>query len=690
MMSEFLQTEPVSFAAPGHAQINAEKICRTPGGRAWPAACLVAALWPIAPGTPCAAQGPEERGNFLIDAVPIAQTLQYLGLNVEILTDADRANVWDWMIDSGMGMGRAPHPDVDLRRRGKDFTPYTSIAGKADFEAFRARLRRDPIAQIPWSGYRFEEEIPWVGTPARIAAKYRESKIPLVLAIEYRSGRDPLPLLKDGKLGLGVRATDDEVVWATAASAYENYLAHFVFFAARFGVTHFMMMNEPVETDIPLVRSTGILAKLARMALEDTREWLSDRTLAAKLCLSGPANYLGCEIFWEHVGPYVDFMDYHHYDPEGRIHQWHYTRAEAFLRPFGKRVAITEFGRIGGSMQMDESLFGLRPSLEVADITMAVLSAARPDTPGLEMALFYQLAFPATHRNRKSLVYGDTNLADLTGNDRPLQANKVGRLPSFAEMQLRAATPAYHAFKMVARCAPGLRRDGIRSFPVLAMTPSDTGFCHLPDPHTGVNVYRKFNVERYAALGAPGLELRSFAVQTPERLYAMVLNQSPTAVKGIRIDPSRLKGAYKTAVVRELSQRRRDEPIAQFSLARQPAVVDFPPYSLTQVIFVPEDLAIVEELKVEEVTATPGTLAHLDLHETTRLRTFGRIGPSWTDLTDLNIVWASSLADSVRVYHGGLTQRIACWDTPVTLTARTIDGRKRIAVVAAGIPGPKN
>ena len=180
------------------------------------------------------------------------------------------------------------------------------------------------------------------------------------------------------------------------------------------------------------------------------------------------------------------------------------------------------------------------------------------------------------------------------------------------------------------------------------------------------------------------------AVQTPERLYAMVLNQSPTAVKGIRIDPSRLKGAYKTAVVRELSQRRRDEPIAQFSLARQPAVVDFPPYSLTQVIFVPEDLAIVEELKVEEVTATPGTLAHLDLHETTRLRTFGRIGPSWTDLTDLNIVWASSLADSVRVYHGGLTQRIACWDTPVTLTARTIDGRKRIAVVAAGIPGPKN
>jgi len=450
-------------------------------------------------------------------------------------------------------------------------------------------------------------------------------------------------------------------------------------------VTHFMMLNEPKEhdEDAPLVRSTGVVARLARMALEDTRENLADKKLAAALCLSGPANYLGREIYWKHVGPYVDFMDYHFYDPDGRMHQWNYARAEAFLRPFGKRVAMTEFGRIGGPMQMDEILFGLRPSLQVADIAMAVLSAARPDAPGFEMALFYELGFPAVSRNRKSLVYGDLNLADFTGDDIPLRGNKAGIIPTFEEMQLRAPTPAYHAFKMIARCAPGLRADGLKAYSILAMTPSDDGFTHRSDPDSGANLYRKLNPERYAALGGPGLELRSFAVKTPERLYAMVLNQSPTEVKSIRLDVSRLDATYKTAVVRELSQRRRDEPIAEIPLARKPVIVDFPPYSLTQIIFVKDDLSLVEELKVEEVGVTPGRLAHLGKLETTRLKTLGRIGQDWVDLTDLNIHWSSSLAESVRVYHGGLTQRIASWETPITLTGKTINGGKKVEVVAA-------
>ena len=184
------------------------------------------------------------------------------------------------------------------------------------------------------------------------------------------------------------------------------------------------------------------------------RENLADKKLATALCLSGPASYLGREVYWKHVGPYVDFMDYHYYDPDGRMHQWNYSRAEAFLRPFGKRVAMTEFGRIGGPMQMDEILFGLRPSLQVADIAMAVLSAA-PRRPRMRDALFYEFAFPAVLRNRKSLVYGDLNLADFTGDDIPLHANKTGVLPTFEEMQLRA-----HA------CLPRLQDDrAMRSRP---------------------------------------------------------------------------------------------------------------------------------------------------------------------------------------------------------------------------------
>jgi hypothetical protein len=633
----------------------------------------------------CAAMAfsPDARahGDFLIDPAPVGQTPQYLGLDVEILTDTDRANTWDWMLDSGMSMGRAPHPDVDLRRPGRDFAPYEKIKTKADFDRFREHLKGDPAGQIPWQNYRFEEEVPWFGTPFRVAAKYQACHIPLVLSIAYRPGSDPLPLLKDSGLSIDTPATDDEINWPAAAAAYEDHLAHMFAFASRFGVTHFMMLNEPLERDVALVRSTGVVARLARMALEDTRENLADKKLAGALCLSGPANYLGREIFWKHVGPYVDFMDYHYYDPDGRMHQWNYSRAEAFLRPFGKRIAMTEFGRIGGPMQMDEILFGMRPSLQVADIAMAVLSAARPDAPGFEMALFYEFAFPAVARNRKSLVYGDLNLADFTGDDSPFYTNKMDRKPTFDELQLRTPTPAYHAFKMIARCAPGVRADGVRTYPILAMTPSDIGFTNLKDPDTGANVYRKLNPERYAAVSGSGLDLRSFAVKTPERLYAMVLNQSSTGVKSIRLDVSRLDGGYKTAVVRELSQKRRDEPIAEIPLAQRPVIVDFPPYSLTQIIFVKDDLSQVEELKVEEASATPATLAHLGKWETVRLKTSGRIGQDWVDLTDLNDLWSSSLADSVRVYHGGLTQRLASWDKPITLTARTIATGKTVEVV---------
>jgi hypothetical protein len=114
--------------------------------------------------------------------------------------------------------------------------------------------------------------------------------------------------------------------------------------------------------------------------------------------------------------------------------------------------------------------------------------------------------------------------------------------------------------------------------------------------------------------------------------------------------------------------------VSQWPVEAGRVTLDLPPESLTQVIFVKEDLAKVEELRIEEETATPGDCRALGLHETTRLRASGRIGEKWIDLSELNVTWSSSAPEEVKVYQGGLTQRVSLRLAAVTLTAKTLNG----------------
>ncbi len=92
-------------------------------------------------------------------------------------------------------------------------------------------------------------------------------------------------------------------------------------------------------------------------------------------------------------------------------------------------------------------------------------------------------------------------------------------------------------------------------------------------------------------------------------------------------------------------------------------------------------------MKLEEKTFTPGTAAKLGLLETTRLRALGKLGDSWLDLTDLNVVWTSSAPDLVTVYQGGLVQRLRQTTTDVTIIAKTLNGIAAPAQVVPPAPG---
>ena len=94
-----------------------------------------------------------------------------------------------------------------------------------------------------------------------------------------------------------------------------------------------------------------------------------------------------------------------------------------------------------------------------------------------------------------------------------------------------------------------------------------------------------------------------------------------------------------------------------------------------------DDLTKVSELKLEERTATPGTIGDLGLFQTTRLRALGRIADRWIDLSDLNVVWSSSEDRLVKVYQGGLVQRVRQTGKSVVITAKTLAGNLEISQV---------
>jgi hypothetical protein len=209
---------------------------------------------------------------------------------------------------------------------------------------------------------------------------------------------------------------------------------------------------------------------------------------------------------------------------------------------------------------------------------------------------------------------------------------------------------------------------------VFGLGEANLGVAAVRDPVHCRNVYAALEPEKYYANGGGGSRLRALAVRAGERLIALVLNPEPVAVKAAGFDVSPLGGTYATAVVRETSLARRDEAVARFPAAGGRVALDLPPESLTQLIFVKEDLSRVEELKIEETTATPGGSHALGTLETTRLRALGRVGTEWLDLTELDVIWSSSEPDTVSVGQGGLVQRVREGGGTATVTARTPGG----------------
>jgi len=629
-----------------------------------------------------AADVSEVKGSYLVDPKPVAQTPKFLGVCLEVAEDADRSNLWDWLADSGAKMARVIHPDNDLRRPAGKLENFKSIQTKADFEAFRAKLLADPEKNLPWQNYQFDQRIPWLGVPDDEIRKVTECGVAPVVSMAYAPRYYPRGLLKTYAATL--QPADDAVNWDAAASAYEYYFANIHRYASRSGTTHFMMLNEPDDRDLRLVQQTGVLASLARLALEDVRTRLTDRRTAARLRLSAPACHFAWETYWPYVAPYCDSVDFHFYSPDPEMFKRQQARLAIRARAAGKKTAITEFNRIGGPLQPDQALLALKPSLQFAALTMSILSATQPQDPGCEMALAYEFQFPATHRSGKSLVYGDMNRVDWTGQDKPLNQQPPECYPTFEQFQLRTATPAYHIFRMLARCTPGAGE--VESFEVLGLGESTKGLNEAFDQVNKQNNYRGLDAAKYYALNGAGPDLRTLAVRTPDRLYITLLNPGPTAAKRISLNLELLGERYATAVVRETSHWNRDKALRATALKGSEFILDLPAESLTQVIFTKADLTEVKELKLEERTFTPGKASALGVLETTRLRALGKLGDQWVDLTDLDVVWTSSSPDVVAVHQGGLVQRLQASTGEVTLTARTLSGVAAPAVVIPASP----
>lgn len=612
----------------------------------------------------------ETKGSFLVDPVPVAKTPKYLGVCLEVAEDADRSNLWDWLADSGAKMARVIHPDNDLRTPAGKLENFKQVADKAGFEAYRANILADPAKNLPWSHYLFDQRIQWLGVPDDEIRKATECGVEPIISMAYSPRYYPRSLLKTFKPSL--KPADETINWDAAASAYEYYFANIHRFATRSGTTHFMMLNEPDDRDVRIVQQTGVLARMARLAMEDVRAKLTNPQVAKGLRLSAPACHFAWESYWPYVEPYCDSVDFHFYSPDPDMFKREHSRLAIRARASGKKTAVTEFNRIGGPLQPDQALFSVKPSLQFAGLVMSILSANKPQDPGCEMALAYEFQFPATHRSGKSLAYGDMNRVDWTGQDKALNGLPAEAYPTFEQFQLRMATPAYHMYRMLARCTPGA--GDIDAYEVLGLGESTKGLNEVFDQINKANNYRPLNGEKYYALGGAGPDLRTLTVRTADKLYITILNPSPATVKRVGFNLELLNEKYATAVVRETSHWNRDKAISQVSLKGSEFVVDLPAESLSQIIFTKADLSQVTELKLEEKTFTPGTANSLGLLETTRLRALGKLGDEWVDLSDLNVEWTSTEPALVTIYQGGLVQRLHASTKEIALTAKTLGG----------------
>lgn len=590
--------------------------------------------------------------TYLLDRVAIAKTPRYLGLNVEVMSHAANNNIWDWLEDSNAGIVRLPHPATILRDVNTQVnTCYSWIKSKNDFEVFRNRINENPEKEIEWSNYLFSTEVPWFGSMDIILDKLKKSHLKSIVAMCYEPSLYPEPLLKaDTQI---VPVPDDRINWDAAASAYEYYFAC-IYRCGKLDSQYFMMRNEPSAVDTLLMHDFNVLARMARLAMDDVKE---KHLRNKRMQLLGPAVYMAYEEYLHYTKDYIDILDFHDYETSGQIMRNKIRRALMQAREKKLKLSLTEFGRIGGSTDIEESLFGIQPSLQVADLIMNTLSVSGSNDPLFEMALFYQFQFPATHRNYKSLIYGDMNLVDWSGMDDALRGRMDGKTPTLEQLQLRFPTPAYFIFKMLSRCTPGNAESAPAYYPVYELMEANRGVTATKEKRTKRNVWPNLGVEKYYANEGFPYDLKSLVVDTGDRLYINLLNQEPVALKNMRIALSAFPEKYMTAVIRETSLIKKDEPVSQQKIENSIVKLDIPAESFLQIILVKEDLYAISELVMDEHTNTPGSLKTLKMYETVILKTKGRIGNRWIDLSDLNVKYTTDKKNGMTIYSTGLIQR---------------------------------
>ncbi len=621
----------------------------------------------------CMTQSAYAGGSLLIGPDPVAKTPHHLGFNAELLNFFNESNLADWMADSNGTICRI------FVSKGFIKGEFDTIKTEEDFNRYRAAVRENPEQKIKWTANQ---------PPANQGKPDRTEDI---CRLMLKAGIEPLIDVGVGGKGnykesilIDVRKTAEapqNINWAAAAAAYESHFAAF-YRLGKIGVRYFMMANEPeygwsgfyYPADVApdklawnergeyVGRQLGAIAKMGRYALEDVEALLKSQNDPRKFVFSGPGAHTSWETFWKYVSPYVDCLDSHCYEPNGKIFEGVQDRM-AMRSGANKRLAFSEFNLISGPMTPFNSMFTDASALLLGGVLQSILQASSVKEPELEFAALYLFNYPATHRMFKSLVYGEMDAMDAAGF---IQQSPVA--PTLETMQTRTATLSYFVFKMLARCVPGTQSP-LRSYEVLPLGMSTLGLAQAVDSRNSRSIYLKLERDKYYANGGSGNEYEMSAIRTPDRLYVNVVNPGPGSNKDLEIDLELQPKAYRFAVVRETSECKRDEVVAVVPVKEKKVNVAIPANSLTQVILVDLDLDKIQNLTLEEKTLTPGTLAQLSRFQTTRLKAYGEIEGKKVDLSELNVEWKSSVPVLVRVYSGGLVQKY--FETPkeVVVTA---------------------
>ena len=152
------------------------------------------------------------------------------------------------------------------------------------------------------------------------------------------------------------------------------------------------------------------------------------------------------------------------------------------------------------------------------------------------------------------------------------------------------------------------------------------------------------------------------------------------------LDMQYVRKHFATAVLRETSRFRADEVTSQFALTEDRVELRLEPNSMTQIILTPLALSSAASLRIEEITATPGSSDELGVLQTTRFQAIATIDGVEADVTDLNTVWSSDEPEAMPVRQGGLVQHLRALDHPVTITARLHDGAATASKTVHPVP----